>query len=82
MLFSKKWEAEVFYQKLQERFEKYGLELAMKKTKILEFERFAKQNRKDEEKGNQTPLPLTSLTSHFIAGWMERKAFSVSSKNC
>jgi group II intron reverse transcriptase/maturase len=45
--FQNKWEAEVFYQRLIERFEKYGLELALEKTKILEFGRFARQNRAD-----------------------------------
>jgi hypothetical protein len=43
--FQNKWEAEEFYLKLIERFNKFGLELAMEKTKILEFGRFAKVNR-------------------------------------
>ena len=43
--FQNKWEAEEFYQRLIERFKKFGLELALEKTKILEFGRFAKQNR-------------------------------------
>ena len=43
--FQNKWEAEEFYQKLIERFKKFGLELALEKTKILEFGRFARQNR-------------------------------------
>jgi len=43
--FQNKWEAEGFYQKLIERFKKFGLELALDKTKILEFGRFARQNR-------------------------------------
>lgn len=44
--FQYKEEAEIFYEKLQERFKKYGLSLAMEKTKIIEFGRFAKENRK------------------------------------
>jgi len=51
--FQNKREAEVFYQRLIERFEKYGLELALEKTKILEFGRFARQNRAD--KGMRKP---------------------------
>lgn len=39
--FQYKKEAEVFRQRLEERFHKYGLELAEEKTKILEFGRFA-----------------------------------------
>lgn len=33
----------MFRQRLEERFKKYGLELAEEKTKILEFGRFARQ---------------------------------------
>lgn len=43
--FQNKWEAEAFYGKLQERFEKFGLELAVDKTKVLEFGRFARMNK-------------------------------------
>lgn len=43
--FQTKAEAEQFYEMLIERFEKFGLELALEKTKILEFGRFAKQSR-------------------------------------
>lgn len=41
-----KYEAEVFRQRLEERFAKYGLSLAEEKVKILEFGRFAAENRK------------------------------------
>jgi len=43
--FQNKSEAEEFYIQLIERFRKFGLELALEKTKILEFGRFAKENR-------------------------------------
>ncbi|WP_258881186.1 reverse transcriptase domain-containing protein [Clostridium tagluense] len=43
--FQNKWEAEGFYHKLIVRFKEFGLELALEKTKILEFGRFARQNR-------------------------------------
>lgn len=43
--FQNKWEAKGFYQKLIVRFKEFGLELALEKTKILEFGRFARQNR-------------------------------------
>lgn len=35
--FQNRYEAEVFKQRLEEYFEKYGLELVEEKTKILEF---------------------------------------------
>lgn len=38
--FQNQYEAQVFKQRLEERFKKYGLELAEEKTKILEFGRF------------------------------------------
>jgi len=47
--FQHKWEAEEFYRVLIERFEKFGLELALEKTKIIEFGRFAKRNRATKE---------------------------------
>jgi len=47
MLFQYKDDAERMYRVLPERMAKYGLELAMDKTKILEFGRFAQQNSKD-----------------------------------
>lgn len=43
--FQYKEDAEKFYQDLIERFRKFKLELALEKTKILEFGRFAKHNR-------------------------------------
>lgn len=47
MLFQHKGDAERMYKALPGRMAKFGLELAMDKTKIMEFGRFAKQNSKD-----------------------------------
>ena len=47
MLFQYKSDAGEMYKKLPERMAKFGLELAMDKTKILSFGRFAKGNSKD-----------------------------------
>lgn len=52
--FQNKREAEVFRQRLEERFKKYGLELAEEKTKILEFGRFARKNR--ERRGERKQI--------------------------
>lgn len=71
--FQNKWEAEVFYQRLQERFEKYGLELAMEKTKILEFGRFARQNR--ERRGEGKPDTFDFLGFTFYCGLDGKKSF-------
>ena len=49
--FQNKWEAEIFRRKLEERFAKYGLSLSEEKTKILEFGRFAAENRKRRGEG-------------------------------
>ncbi|MCC5468753.1 group II intron reverse transcriptase/maturase, partial [Pelosinus sp. Bkl1] len=43
--FQYKDEAEAFYDKLIERLRQFNLEIAKEKTKILEFGRFAKENR-------------------------------------
>ena len=60
--FQNKWEAEVFYQRLIERFKKFGLELALEKTKILEFGRFAKQNRAKRGLGNPETFDFLGFT--------------------
>lgn len=71
--FQNKREAEVFYERLQERFEKYGLELAEEKTKILEFGRFARQNR--ERRGERKPDTFDFLGFTFYCGMDSRKRF-------
>ena len=47
ILFQHKSDAEVMYRALPERMGKFGLELAMDKTKLMSFGRFAKENSKD-----------------------------------
>ncbi len=56
------WEANKFYHDLIERFAKFGLELALDKTKTLEFGRFAKGSR--AKRGLENLKPLTSQESH------------------
>ena len=60
--FQNKWEAEEFYQRLIERFRKFGLELALEKTKILEFGRFAKQNRAKQGLGKPETFDFLGFT--------------------
>ena len=71
--FQNNWEAEDFYKKLQERFEKFGLELAMEKTKILEFGRFTRQNRKGRNAGKPETFDFLGFT--FYCGQNGKKEF-------
>ena len=71
--FQNKWEAEEFYQSLIERFEKFGLELALEKTKIFEFGRFAKQNREKLELGKPKTFDFLGFT--FYCSKDSKKGF-------
>jgi len=71
--FQNKWEAEKFYRSLIERFKDFGLELAMEKTKILEFGRFAKENR--SRRGEGKPETFDFLGFTFYCGMNGKKEF-------
>ena len=71
--FQNKWEAEEFYLALIERFKKFGLELALEKTKILEFGRFAKQNR--AKRGLTKPETFDFLGFTFYCSENGKKEF-------
>ncbi len=45
-----KSEAERYYKELKERMEKFGLELESSKSRLIEFGRFAEQNRKSKRR--------------------------------
>ncbi len=66
-------EAEVFRQRLEERFRKYGLELAKEKTRTLEFGRFAAKGRK--RKGLGKPETFDFLGFTFYCGMDRNKKF-------
>ena len=66
-------DAKEFYDELQNRFKKFGLELAMEKTKILEFGRFARHNRK--VKGMGKPETFDFLGFTFYCGEDGTKTF-------
>ena len=63
----------VFRQRLEERFAKYGLEIAEEKTKIMEFGRFAKQNR--ERRGMGKPETFDFLGFTFYCGMDAKKQY-------
>ena len=72
--FQNKWEAEKFFGDLKERFAKFGLEVSPEKTKILEFGRFAKVNRKSRGEGKPETFDFLGFT--FYCGTdSERKFF-------
>lgn len=71
--FQNKWEAEGFYHKLIVRFKEFGLELALEKTKILEFGRFARQNR--EKRGLSKPETFDFLGFTFYCSLNRDKRF-------
>jgi hypothetical protein len=71
--FQNLWEAEKFYRSLKERFNEFGLELAMEKTKILEFGRFAKENR--NRRGEGKPETFDFLGFTFYCGMDSKKKF-------
>jgi len=71
--FQNKWEAEAFYRSLQSRFKKFGLELSMEKTKILEFGRFARQNK--ERRGEGKPETFDFLGFTFYCGMDGKRGF-------
>ncbi|MFQ7229941.1 MAG: reverse transcriptase domain-containing protein [Blautia wexlerae] len=71
--FQNPYEAQIFRQRLEERFRKYGLELAEEKTKILEFGRFARQNRK--ARGERKPDTFDFLGFTFYCGMDGKKQF-------
>lgn len=71
--FQYEYEARVFRKRLEERFVKYGLELAEEKTKILEFGRFARQNRKRRGEGKPETFDFLGFT--FYCGMDTKKQF-------
>ncbi len=66
MGFQKKADAERFLRELKERMKKFNLELHPEKTRLLEFGRFAAQNRK--ERGAGKPETFNFLGSRISAG--------------
>lgn len=69
-------EAELFYFQLQERLAKFGLSLAEDKSKIIEFGRFADENRKNRGDGKPETFDFLGFT-HYCSkskkGWFRVK---------
>lgn len=63
----------MFRQRLEERFAKYGLELAKEKTRVMEFGRFAEQDRKRRGEGKPETFDFLGFT--FYCGTDTKKRF-------
>lgn len=73
--FQKKAEAERFLGELKDRMRKFQLELHPEKTRLVEFGRFAAQNRK--ERGQGKPETFNFLGFTHICGTNRRGRFTV-----
>jgi RNA-directed DNA polymerase len=60
--FEHRSEAEAFLAQLRERMRKFGLELHPEKTRLIEFGRFAEQNRKRREEGRPETFDFLGFT--------------------
>ncbi len=73
--FQRRSDAERFLHDLQERFKKFGLELHPEKTRLLEFGRFAAENRK--ERGEQKPETFAFLGFTHYCGKTRKGRFAL-----
>jgi len=78
--FQYKDDAEKFYASFKERLAKFGLEVAENKTKIIEFGRFAEENR--DRKGLGKPETFDFLGFTHYCGKSRQGKFRVKRKTC
>ena len=64
--FQRRWEAESFLKDLKERLAKFGLDLHPDKTRLIEFGRFAKADRKRRGQGKPETFDFMGMT-HYCA---------------
>jgi RNA-directed DNA polymerase len=77
--FQYKSDAEAFQQALVERMEKFGLNLHEEKTRLLEFGRFAEQNRKERGQGKPETFDFLGFT-HYCSRKHSDGKFSLKRK--
>lgn len=78
--FENRTEAEHFLEAFRERLAKFGLELHPEKTRLIEFGRFAAQDR--EKRGEGKPETFTFLGfTHYCGKRRSNGAFTVWRKN-
>lgn len=73
--FQHRHEAEKFLEELKLRFSKFGLELHSEKTRLIEFGRFASENRK--RRGEGKPETFNFLGFTHICGTTSKGKFTV-----
>ena len=76
--FQYKYEAEAYYEALKKRMSKFGLELECNKSRLLEFGRFAEENRK--ARGERKPETFDFLGFTFYCSRSRSGKFSVKVK--
>jgi group II intron reverse transcriptase/maturase len=74
--FQHRTDAERFLQEFRERLAKFGLELHADKTRLIEFGRFAAQNRKQRGEGKPETFTFLGFT-HFCGRTTHAGAFTV-----
>ena len=74
--FQHRSDAERFLQEFRERLAKFGLELHADKTRLIEFGRFAAQNRKQRGEGKPETFTFLGFT-HFCGRHTRTGAFTV-----
>lgn len=77
--FQRKEDADRFYKVLPERFAKFGLKLAEEKTRIIEFGRFAAENRR--RRGEGKPQTFDFLGFTFYCSKSRKNTFLVKLKS-
>src|SRR5438132_7023409 len=60
--FERRKEAEAFLEQMRERMQKFGLELHPEKTRLIEFGRFAAENRKQRGEGSPETFNFLGFT--------------------
>jgi RNA-directed DNA polymerase len=74
--FESRMEAERFLREFRERLAKFGLELHPEKTRLIEFGRFAAQNRKQRGEGKPETFTFLGFT-HYCGKLRKNGAFTV-----
>jgi len=74
--FESRTEAERFLREFRERLAKFGLELHPEKTRLIQFGRFAAQNRKERGEGKPETFTFPGFT-HYCGALRKDGAFTV-----
>ena len=81
MGFQRREDAEQFLKELRLRMEKFGLELHPDKTRLIEFGRYAAENRAERGEGKPQTFDFLGFT-HICGVKRERKGYILKRKTC